>query len=204
MPAPAQATRYSRLAMLFHWAIAALFLLEFALAMSFSQFNPGDAGYFRSAYSLHMSVGMAGLALSVLCVLWRLMHRYPPLPEEMGPGMRCMAKGAHLLLYAFILLVPLTGWAVLSLRHSPATLIGSVHWPNTPYLPDLSHAQRDALHTWMLPIHSYVSYCAISLVGVHILAALYHHFYRRDDVLLRMLPGTSIGQEAGAQPQRVR
>lgn len=204
MTAPGPATRYSRLAMLFHWAIAALFLLEFALAVSFSQFNPGDAGYFRSAYSLHMSIGMAGLAVSVLCVLWRLVHRYPPLPEEMGLGMRCTAKGAHLLLYASILVVPLTGWVVLAVRHSPVTLIGSVHWPNMPYVFGLSRAQRGALHTWMLPTHSYVAYCAISLVGVHILAALYHHFYRRDDVLLRMLPRTRTRQEADAQPQRAQ
>ena len=199
MAARASATHYSRLAMFFHWAIAALFLLEFALAVSFSQFNPGDAGYFRSAYPLHMSMGMAGLVLSVLCVLWRLMHRYPPLPEDMGRAMRSMAKGAHLFLYAFILVVPLSGWAVLSLRRSPATFIGPVHWPNIPILPGLSHDQRDTLHDWVLPTHSYLSYCAISLVGVHVLAALYHHFYRHDDVLLRILPRTRIGQETDAQ-----
>src|SRR5205807_9182687 len=47
--------RYDTVAITLHWAIAALIVLDFLLAMSFSQFNPGDALYFRDAYSLHMS-----------------------------------------------------------------------------------------------------------------------------------------------------
>jgi cytochrome b561 len=44
--------------MTLHWVIAVLLLLDFALAMSFSRFNPGDALYLRSAYDLHMSFGL--------------------------------------------------------------------------------------------------------------------------------------------------
>jgi len=51
-------TRYDAVAMSLHWVIALLILLDFALAMSFSRFDPGDALYLPAAYELHMSLGV--------------------------------------------------------------------------------------------------------------------------------------------------
>ena len=181
-------TRYSAVAMTLHWLIAALIMLDFALALSFGYFNPGDALYFSFAYAQHMSVGMLVLALSVLRLVWRLMHRFPPLPADMGTAARWLAKGAHALLYAFMLGAPLSGWAVLSARLSPPLFLGSVHWPGVPFVMDMSHDQRTVIHDLMLPGHIWMSYIGMGLVAVHLLAGLYHHYYRRDDVLRRMLP----------------
>jgi cytochrome b561 len=52
----------------------------------------------------------------------------------------------------------------------------------------MSHAGRQLWHDQFLPLHIRLSYAGMSLVGLHIAAALYHHFVRRDDVLTRMLP----------------
>lgn len=185
-------TRYDAVAMSFHWSIALLILVDFGLALSFSKFDPGDLLYFKLAYPLHMSVGMAVLVLSVLRLLWRLMHRIPPLPQEMRLASRLLAKATHWLLYFFMLAAPLTGWAVLSVRNKPPIFFGDYHWPNLPYLADMSREQRGAIHQVMLPGHIELSYIAMSFVALHILAALYHHYFRRDDVLLRMLPWTGL------------
>jgi cytochrome b561 len=184
--------RYSPIAMLFHWSIAALVLVDFALALSFSRFNPGDAWYFRYSYRMHMSMGMAVLALSVLCVVWRLLHKYPPLPPNMHAVTRALAKGAHALLYLFIVAVPVTGWVILSTRKSPAALFGKFNWPNIAYLAEMTYDERARINDLYLPIHAMLAYIGIGLVGVHTLAALYHHFWRRDEVLMRMLPGIRI------------
>ena len=175
--------------MLFHWSIATLVMLEVASAVSFSRFNPGDAWYFRSAYRMHMSMGMTLLALSVSSVLWRLSHAHPPLPRDMHTAMRVLAATVLTFLYAFILAVPITGWAVLSSRNSPASIFGKLSWPNISYLAHMTHQQRVRFNDLLLPIHSIMSYIGIALVGLHVAASLYHHFWRGDDVLMRMLPG---------------
>jgi cytochrome b561 len=180
---------YSRAAMLFHWSVAALILAEFATALSFSRFNPGDVWYFRAAYRMHMSAGMALLALSTSCVAWRLFHTYPALPGGMRAVTRALAKAAHTLLYAFIVAVPATGWAILSLRSSPVTIFGKLSWPNIAYFAHLTYEQRVRFNDLLLPIHTKLSYLGIGLVGLHVAASLYHHFWRGDEVLIRMLPG---------------
>jgi cytochrome b561 len=181
--------RYDRTAMMFHWLIAGLILIDFAFALSFSQFNPGDVLYFSFAYRMHMSAGLVVLALSVLRVAWRLLHKYPPLPRTMSPVARVLAKTAHALLYLFIIAIPLTGWVILSVRKNPAALFGRLNWPNIAYLEQMTREQRVRYYEFFLPAHVRWSYIGMSLVGLHILAALYHHFYRHDDVLMRMLPG---------------
>jgi cytochrome b561 len=180
---------YGRAAMLFHWSVAALILVAFATALSFGRFNPGDVWYFRAAYRVHMSAGMALLVLGVSCVAWRLLHTYPALPGGMHAATRTLARVAHTLLYVFSVAVPVTGWAILSLRNSPAAIFGKLTWPNIAHLAQMTYEQRLHWNDFLLEVHARLSYPGMSLVGLHVAASLYHHFWRRDDVLTRMLPG---------------
>lgn len=189
------ATQYGAVAKTFHWVIAVLVLVDFALAISFRYFNPGDLLYLSFAYPMHMSVGMVVLVLSVTCVLWRLVHRYPPLPPDMSVSLRVAAKTAHLLLYFFILVVPFSGWLVLSVRKSPAVLLGALHWPNFGLLTRMTYPEQAHYNDLLMPPHVFLSYAGICLVGLHVAAALYHHLYRHDDVLRRMLPGARLLDE---------
>ena len=165
-----------------------MILIDFALAISFSQFNPGDALYLPMAYSMHMSFGMSVLMLSVPFVIRRLAFGYPRHTDDTGAPSRVLARIVHELLYAFMVVVPVTGWVILSVRKRPARLLGSVDWPNVPILAGLPREPRVLLHDWFLPTHRMLAYLGMILVGLHFVAALYHHFYRRDDVLKRMLP----------------
>jgi cytochrome b561 len=181
--------RYDAVAMSLHWAIALLILLDFALAMSFSRFDPGDVLYLSSAYDLHMAVGMCVLILSVARVIWRLTHRRPPLPD-MAPPLRCLARASHLLLYVFMIVAPVTGWLVLSLRHQATSVFGLFRWawPSLPAIAHMARPDRVFWHDHLLPLHIRISYVGLCLVGLHLMAALYHQFVRRDGVLVRMLP----------------
>jgi cytochrome b561 len=180
--------RYSPMAMAFHWALAFLILFDFALAESFSQFNPGNALYFTWAYPAHMSVGMIVIILGFGRIAWRLGHRYPPVLPGTGALLRVLARGAHWLLYVFMIVVPLSGWAVLSVRKSPAVLFGMAHWPNIPFLAGMTRTQRVAIYNVVFPGHIQWSYIGMGIVALHVSAAFYHHYWRRDDVLRRMLP----------------
>jgi cytochrome b561 len=183
------AARYDTVAMTLHWVIALLILVDFAFALSFGWLNPGDNFYFRSAYDLHMSTGACILALSIARVAWRLTHKRPPLPD-MGTALRWLARTSHFLLYVFMLAAPLTGWFVLSLRRQATSVFGLFRW-TWPTLPSVATMSQQDFEFWqdhVLPTHIWLSYLGMCLVGVHIVAALYHHFRRRDDVLMRMLP----------------
>jgi cytochrome b561 len=56
----------------------------------------------------------------------------------------------------------------------------------------MAHESKVLYRGFFLPTDSVLSYTAIGLVGPHISATLYHHFYRRDDILRRMLPGSGV------------
>jgi cytochrome b561 len=193
------AVHYGRVAMLLHWYIAALVSFEFISAASFRLFNPGDLGYFHAAYRLHMSAGMSLLALSIYSVVWRLLHKYPRLPDDMSLLARILAKGAHALLYMFIFAASLIGWLVLSARQSAAAFFGSFHWPKITSVSELGYPQRVQINATLMPCHSIVAYAGLCLVGLHVLAALYHHFWRGDRILSRMLPVKVIPES----PKRV-
>jgi cytochrome b561 len=205
MHAPVPLTRYGAVAMTLHWVIALVILLDFALAMSFSRFDPGEALYLPSAYDLHMAVGMSVLILSVARVIWRLTHPRPPLPDMALP-LRWLARASHFLLYVFMVVAPASGWLVLSLRHKATSVFGLFRWawPSLPAIAHMPRPERVFWHDHFLPLHIYVSYVGMSLVVLHMSAALYHHFGRRDDVLMRMLPRVVVGPRATPDMPSVR
>jgi cytochrome b561 len=201
MRSSAAATRYDSVAMTLHWVIALLIVLDFAFAISFSRFNPGDVLYLPSAYELHMSTGACILALSVARVAWRLTHRRPPLPD-MGIALRWLARSSQFLLYVFMVAAPLIGWLVLSLRRQMTSVFGLFRWawPSLPAVAAMPYAERQLWHDYLLPLHIRLSYLGVCLVALHVAAALHHHFRRRDEVLTRMLPRTPSAAHAAPPP----
>jgi cytochrome b561 len=198
-PVP-NASRHTATAKTFHWSIAALIVIDFCFAISFSQFNPGDKLYFPVAYAMHMTFGMLVLTLSVPFVVrrftWGRARQIENPTKNANAASRALARIVHALLFTFTIVVPLTGWAILSVRKKPAALFDSVNWPNIGFLSDLPRPQRVEIYDLVMPGHTKLAYIGMSLVGLHFLAALYHHFYRRDDVLRGMLP-TMIKGGAG-------
>ena len=107
--------RYTRVAIALHWAIAALIVLNLGIGLSMAGWPPPIRAV---ALMLHASSGLTVLALSVARIVWRLLNEPPPYPAGMKPWERHTAHLAHFLLYAAMVLMPLTGWAILS-AHSP-------------------------------------------------------------------------------------
>lgn len=124
--------RYTRVAMWLHWAIAILIvynllsgLLVWDLAKGFFKAN---LAYYAFGITSHLSSGMTVLALTVIRIVWRLMHEPPAYPADMKLWERHAAHFAHFLLYAGMLLMPLSGWAILS-AHPPAGSPGALSAP---------------------------------------------------------------------------
>ena len=112
--------RYTRVAIALHWAIATFIIFNLASGFFMEGWPPPMR---MLALMLHASSGMTVLVLTVVRVAWRLLNEPPPYPADMKPLERHAAHFAHFFLYAAMVLMPLTGWAILS-AHAPAGSAG--------------------------------------------------------------------------------
>ncbi|HTQ72556.1 MAG TPA: cytochrome b [Acidocella sp.] len=180
-------SRYGTVAVTLHWVVALGILVQIVMGLGMAHLAI-PIGLKFELYQLHKSIGITVLFAVVLRVLWRLTHTPPGLPEAMPALERRAATGAHLALYGFMLGLPLTGWALVSVSpyNIPTVLFGLIPWPDLPVLstmPDKNTA--DAVAGF---IHSRLAWGLAALVGLHVLAALRHQFVLRDGILRRMLP----------------
>jgi cytochrome b561 len=117
----ASRNRYTRVAIVLHWAIAAFIVLNLSIGFFMESWPPPVR---FTALMLHVSSGLSVLVLTVARVLWRLLNDPPPYPAGMKSWELHTAHIAHFLLYTAMVLMPLSGWAILS-AHSPPGSRGS-------------------------------------------------------------------------------
>lgn len=178
---PLRNTRFSYglVSQVFHWLIVALILVQYTWAW---RIDRADGFQVRlELVTQHKTIGMFVLMLALVRLLWRLFNRPPDFPETMARWERLAARLGHWLLYGLILAVPLTGWL-----YSSAAGLGD-YWSgplNFPSLVDSSERLEDRFSL----IHQVLAISLGVMAIIHALAALRHHFFKRDDVLRRMLP----------------
>lgn len=131
---------------------------------------------------LHRQLGM----LVLLCVPLRQAVRYVTGHKDFSTDtpklLQWAARFSHVVLYAFLIAIPLVGWAVTSAHAVNLRLLGLVSLP-AMVGPDSDLADD------LTDYHVWLAYGLMALVFVHALAALWHHYVLRDSVLTAMLPG---------------
>ena len=171
--------RYSLVAIILHWAIAAL--LAFQISVGWALEDLGARGF--ALYQWHKSVGITILGLTLL----RIVVRYwKPRPARLEGGWQgALASGVHFGLYAFMLGAPLSGWALVSTAKVkvPTLLFGVLPLPHLP-LPASAHELAEGGH-------GLIAWLGIALFLLHVAGALRHHFLIRDGLIWRMIPGRS-------------
>ncbi|HUZ11415.1 MAG TPA: cytochrome b [Caulobacteraceae bacterium] len=186
--ATAERSRYSSLAIALHWLIALLIIGNIALAWYVGSLR-GLAQV--SPLMLHKSIGITVLLLSLARLGWRLAVPPPKLPAYVRGWERLAAQGVHVLFYALMLGLPLSGWAWVSssplIKVHPTVLFGLVPWPAAP-LPRLGPDQLYAANKAFGFTHKTLAKIAYATIALHVLAALKHQFLDRDDVVARMIP----------------
>lgn len=179
MPSGNLSTRYGAVAQSFHWLIAALIVTQFVLANWAADLPIG--AHKLGLLARHKSFGMTVLMLAVLRLLWRLTHRPPELPAGMSLWERRLARATHVAFYVLLFAMPLTGWLMSSAKNYSVSWFGLFTWPN---LIGKDETAFNVLRT----THHLLGGALLTLAVLHVLAALKHHFWNRDDVLRRMLP----------------
>lgn len=171
---------YSLTARIFHWTTAVLVLTVIPLGILMNAAGEGPLQDFL--FNLHRSIGAILLPIVVARLLYRIGHPPPPLPADLAAIQVFAARFTHAALYILLIVQPLLGWVATSAYRAPIT----VFWLFT--LPPIWPEDR-ALSERLFGVHKVVGIVMALLVIAHIGAALFHHFIRKDEILVRMLRG---------------
>lgn len=170
---------YGSGAKFFHWITVLLLVIMFPLGFIMAEMPLSMQKI--SAIGWHKSIGATILFLVLLRLTWRFTNPVPLLPEHMKFIERLLAHLSHVALYLFLLAMPISGWMMSSASGLPVSVFG---WFTLPVIiaPDkeLGKLLREA--------HELIAFAMLGMIGLHAGAALLHHFYYKDTILVRMLP----------------
>ena len=171
--------RYGGVAQLLHWTVVVLVICQFVLGFTAS----GMPISMQRLVILvrHKSIGMTILVLALARLGWRAFNPAPPLPAGMPGYQKVAAHLSHVLLYFLIIAMPIVGWITSSASHLTVTWFGLFAFPNLVG-PDVQLAKLAKA------THAAMAWTLLAVASLHALAALWHHFKLKDNVLLRMLP----------------
>ena len=182
--------KYTKTAVVLHWAIALLIIANCVLGLLF-QFIPDE--HIRYAIDAHKSFGISVLGLALLRILWRCAHPAPPLPASHARLEILGAKIGHAALYFLMLALPLSGWmhdsAWKDAATHPMSLFWSIPWPRISVISNIEAVRKDQLHELFGTFHNLASYLLYSVLALHIAGALKHQYFdRHSDKGRGMLP----------------
>ncbi|OBH90031.1 cytochrome B [Mycobacterium sp. E2989] len=135
--------------------------------------------YYPLLLAIHRPLGVLILVIAVVRLANRLTHRPPPFLATMGRAERRIATWSEYLLYALLLVQPLTGWAMLSAARFPVTLAGPLRLPGiAPHRIDVFAVLREC--------HGAFAFLLFLTFTAHMCAVLFHTLVLRDGLLDRM------------------
>ena len=179
--ATATSSNYSAVARGFHWLTVIFVLAAFIL----SEGGPssrifGEAN--RDALTRHEFLGFSVFVITALRLIWRAMDTQP-VPTPMPGWMRLSSNLVHWVLFGLLLAVPLAGILGSWFEGYPLYL----YFATIPSPFSVVAGTSSAF----MQIHPLLGDAIIWIAGAHAAAALYHHFFLKDDVLRSMLSGKS-------------
>lgn len=180
--------RYSHGAATFHWLTALLVLGQLYVGFTFGEMPKGPE---RAQWFLvHKTLGATILIVTLLRLGYRLINPPPPYPRDLPKWDRFLAVWSHRIVYAALILLPLTG--LIAVSDGAKTGWVKLLWGlQLPAVPGISEATGELSAN----VHVFLVWSAIVLLSLHVLAAIYHHFLARDVAAGRMPPFPATGPD---------
>lgn len=179
--------RYTKPAVVFHWTIAVLIVVNVAMIWLIGYF-PEDWG--RPTINLHKSIGLTVLGLAAMRIVWRVTHAPPPPPPDQKRWEITASHLAHFALYAIIVGLPLSGYmhdsAFKLAGDFPLTLFGLVEVPRIGWIMDTAQPDKERLHEVFFGWHETFAFALYGLFVVHVGGALKHQWLDKQRELQRM------------------
>jgi cytochrome b561 len=171
---------YTLTARILHWITAALVLIMVPIGVAMANADFGGAQ--DTLYHLHRSIGVLLLPIVLIRLIYRLRNPAPPLPADIPRIQQLAAHMTHWGLYTLLIVQPVVGWIATSAYRAPILFFWLFEVP--PIWPvDQAFSER------MFAVHRLIGIAIVLLVCAHVGAALFHHFIRKDRVLMRMVSG---------------
>ncbi len=183
---PSLSNKYRLPARILHWAMAVLVLVM--VPVGFLMLNDGISRDLRNImFIAHKNTGVLLLVLIAVRLFYRL--RNPPRlrPVALPAVQEFAAHATHVVLYALLLIMPLSGYIRVRAGGFPIEALDALGIPSL--VP-----RSDALADFAQAIHFYGGYAILVLIGMHIGAAAFHGLVKRDGIFSRMWP--VLGREA--------
>ncbi|MCP5369328.1 MAG: cytochrome b [Rickettsiaceae bacterium] len=168
---------YGFIAKLFHWVTALLVIT--LLTAGFIMTNMENSPQKYEIYGIHKATGVVVLIIGLTRLLWKILNT-PVLPPAGLPLIfSLMAKLTHFALYFFLILMPFSG-LMMSLYAGYDVNIYN-------FFTISSFQKSLPISNLFHKIHIFSAWILVSLVCLHIGAAFFHFFVRKDQVMQRMI-----------------
>jgi cytochrome b561 len=165
----------------FHWilGLTIIGMLAFGWWMNHIPARP-DRFFYRN---IHADIGYLLLVLTALRLIWRAFNPTPALPADEPRWQRVAAWISHGALYLVVIVVIMLGWA-----HSGAHTPDYSSWFGLFHVPQFTSPDKVTADAFE-DRHIFFAYVLLALIVLHLAAAAWHHFIKRDRVTARMLDG---------------
>jgi cytochrome b561 len=180
-------TAWGSMSRLFHWGLGFLIIGMLAYGWWMNHMASRPRFFHRS---IHADIGYVVLLLMVIRLIWRGLNPVPALPSA-PRWQRIAARLSHGALYGVTILVAMLGWA-----HSGAHKPDYADWFGLFRVPQFTATDKASVNFYE-NLHIYLAYLLIALIAIHVVAAIWHHFVKRDSVTARMIDGTPAEQASG-------
>ena len=177
---------WGTIARLFHWVLGVAIIGMIAYGWWMNHFPArADRFFYRS---IHADIGYLVLLLTAIRLIWRSVNPTPEMPGDMPRWLAIAARINHWALYLVTILVAMLGWAMSGARPPDRNYASFFGWFNVPQFTSPDKVAAGAYEDR----HILFAYVLLALVVLHIAAAAWHHFVRRDRVAMRMIRGTAL------------
>lgn len=164
---------YSSLQKSLHWIIAILIIGLWCAGFSFDYLP--KTSFKPYLVNTHKTLGVIVFFLVLIRILARIKH--PVNPFQLPKVIQLMGKLTHIILYALIVMMPLSGWVMSSAVHKMPSWF-PLFIPGIPYSKPLAQTMHS--------LHGYLGYTLAFFVIIHICATFFH-VWRKEPILDRML-----------------
>ena len=169
---------YGAIAKLLHWIIALAIISLITVGFIMSSMEPAPDKY--ELYGMHKASGVIVLMLIILRLIWKFNNKAVLPPTGFPKVLALAAAAGHFMLYVFMFVMPISGLLMSYFGGHDVNVFGM-------FIIESSLEKNSSLAGLFHGVHTIGVWAFIAVIVMHVGAALYHHFIRKDNVLMRMI-----------------
>lgn len=164
---------YGFISILFHWLMAIILLATFLLGLNLED----NFQNYDTVLMLHNSLGILIFLLAIFRICWRWINIRPE-PLSSKKILIKLATFIHILFYIIFFVMPLSGYLLTNLQGDVVSFFGT-------HLPEILERNRDIKRV-VHSIHDLLGNVILAMLTLHVVGALYHHYWLKDNTLKRI------------------